>query len=260
MIKTYQNCALFVPSCDLYSDLWTPFFTVFFQNWHDCPFKIYLGSNTFIFSDSRVSVLKSGHGSKWADRTLDHLGQIEEPLILLWLEDFFLRSPVSRHAVDRIFQEFIAREAHMFRLVRRPGPTSLLPQCDFGPIDIGAPYRVSTQAAFWRKETLMDLIKSGESIWQFEHAGSLRSGIHPTGFYAVERDIVPYKHHVVERGLWFPWEAWYFGRMNIGCDFKRRKIMPFGMALKWTLRKAASLMGLGRLWKVMRRTKKQESV
>ena len=260
MKRDQHVCAVLVPSCDNYSDLWTPFFTLFFRHWPDCPFRIYLGSNSRGFADSRVTVINCGHNLSWADCVSDYLRQVPEPTVLLCLEDFFLRMPVNNDAVVRILHEFCQRDADMFRLVRRPGPTSLLPQYDFGPIDIGAPYRVSTQVAFWRKETLMDLIKSGESIWQFEHAGSLRSGIHPIGFYAVERDIVPYKHHVVERGLWFPWEAWYFGRMNIGCDFNRRKIMPFGMTLKWTLRKAASLMGLGRLWKVMRGTKKQESV
>jgi hypothetical protein len=255
-----EKCAIFIPSCDLYSDLWTPFFTLFFRNWADCPYKIYLGSNTADYSDPRVIVLKSRHGAKWADRTLDHLSQIKEPLILLWLEDFFLRSQVNNSALTGVFREFCLREARMFRLVRRPGPTSLLPGFSFGPIRPHTPYRVSTQAAFWHRETLMNLIIPGESIWQFEHAGSLRSNVYTSGFYAVARDILPYKHHVVERGHWFPWEAWYFGRMDIGCDFTRRKIMPWGMAAKWTLRKAASIFGAGRVWKILREGLWQKSV
>jgi hypothetical protein len=254
MKENSTNCAILVPSCDLYSDLWTPFFTLFFRNWPDCPYKIYLGSNTLDFGDSRVVVLKSGHGAKWADRTLDHLGQIKEPFVLLWLEDFFMRSKVDNKLVTRIYSEFCDREANMFRLVRRPGPTSLIANANFGVIKPGAPYRVSTQAAFWRKEILMKLINPGESIWQFEHYGSLRSHIYPSGFYAVVRDVVTYKHHVVERGQWFPWEAWYFGRMKIGCDFSRRKIMPLGMTIQWTLRKATSVFGLNYLWKIFRRS------
>jgi hypothetical protein len=259
MITSPKNCALLIPSCDLYSDLWKPFFAVFFRNWPDCPYEIYLGSNTFDFSDSRVKVLKSGHGANWADRTLDHLGQIKEPIILLWLEDFFLRSRVDSGAVSDVFREFCVRDAHMLRLVRRPGPTFLLSGLPFGPISPNAAYRVSTQVAFWRKETLMNLIAPGESIWQFEHAGSVRSNSYSSGFYAVGRDVVPYKHHVVERGQWFPWEAWHFGRMDIGCDFNRRRIMPSGTAAKWMLRKAVGISGAGRIWKILRRVLAQKS-
>jgi len=242
MIANPEQCAIVVPSCDAYSDLWAPFFCLFFRHWPDCPFKVYLGSNTLSFADSRAAVLKSGHGLDWATNSLDYLGQIREPVVLLWLEDFFLRSQVNSGAVSGIYREFCRRDAHMFRLVRRPGPTSLLPEGCFGPIRPGTPYRVSTQAAFWRRETLMSLIQPGESIWQFERAGSVRSNSYADGFYAVARDVVPYKHHVVQQGQWFPWEAWRFSRLNVGCDFSKRPIMPMRKASAWLVRKAVSVL------------------
>jgi len=39
------NCSILIPSCDKYSDLWRPFFTLFWRHWPDCPFPVYLGSN-----------------------------------------------------------------------------------------------------------------------------------------------------------------------------------------------------------------------
>ena len=158
--------------------------------------------------------------------------------MLLWLEDCFLRQPVDTARVLELYQEFHVRNAAMLRLVRRPGPTSRLAGRDFGPIVPGTPYRVSTQAAFWRRDVLRSLIVPGETIWDFEHAGSVRSDRRPEGFYAVTRDAVPYRHHVVERGQWFPWEARRFGRMEIGCDFSRRTVMPPRVALRWLAGKA----------------------
>jgi hypothetical protein len=40
-----DNLAVIVVSCDLYSDVWKPFFTLFFKYWNDCPFPVYLTSN-----------------------------------------------------------------------------------------------------------------------------------------------------------------------------------------------------------------------
>ncbi|WP_414660871.1 hypothetical protein [Horticoccus sp. 23ND18S-11] len=238
MIDASRDCAVLVPSCDAYSDLWTPFFTLFFRHWPDCPFKIYLGSNSLPFPNPRVTVLTSVHGAKWAERTADHLAQIAEPNVLLCLEDFFLRHRVDTAAVLALYQEFRTREAAMLRLVRRPGPTTRIEGTNFGPVTPGTPYRVSTQAAFWQRSVLCELIVPGETIWAFEHAGSIRSDRRSDGFYAVTRDVLPYKHHVVERGRWFPWEARRFGRMKIGCDFTRRPIMPAGPALRWLALKA----------------------
>jgi hypothetical protein len=128
----------------------------------------------------------------------------------------------------------------------------LLPGADYGRLEPGTDYRISTQAAFWRKEFLKEMILPGESIWEFEINGSRRSDNYEDGFYGVKRDLLPYGHHVVQRGKWFPWEAWYFGRMDIGCDFSRRAIMPFGVTAEWLLRKMAGMLGLGRIRKLLR--------
>ena len=85
------------------------------------------------------------------------------------------------------------------------------------------------------------MIKPGESIWEFEMKGSRRSDVYADGFYGVKRDLFPYRHHVVERGKWFPWEAWSFGRKGIGCDFSRRKVMTFREASRWLTQKGVSL-------------------
>jgi len=89
-------------------------------------------------------------------------------------------------------------------------------------------------------------MKAGESIWQFEMDGSKRSDqLYPEGFYGTWKDIMTYRHHVVERGKWFPWEAKKFGSMNIGCDFTKRPIMSAKEAFIWRRNKlTASLFRL----------------
>ena len=46
MIDKNSQYAVVVSSCDAYSDAWKPFFKLFFKYWSDCPFPIYLVTNT----------------------------------------------------------------------------------------------------------------------------------------------------------------------------------------------------------------------
>jgi hypothetical protein len=81
----------------------------------------------------------------------------------------------------------------------------------------------------------------GETAWKFEVNGSTRSA-ELEGFAAVWREALPYRHHVIERGKWFPWAYWKFSRMNIGVDRAARPIMTVGETSKWILRKTISLL------------------
>jgi hypothetical protein len=109
---------------------------------------------------------------------------------------------------------------------------------DYGAIAPDAAYRVSTQAAFWEVETLRRLLVPGESAWEFEVNGSKRS-FSDGELLAVWRPALPYRHHVVERGKWFPWAAWRFGRLDIGVDLTARSVMTRSETIRWIIGKWA---------------------
>ena len=46
-----------------------------------------------------------------------------------------------------------------------------------------------------------------------------------SNFQSVIKPVLTYKHHVIERGEWFPWSAWKFSRMKVGVDLEQRKVM-----------------------------------
>ena len=72
-----------------------------------------------------------------------------------------------------------------------------------GEHERGAPYRASLQAAFWDRRTLLDLLRPGESPWDFERDGSRRSSALPAPFYATWSPTLRYVNAVV-RGRWSP--------------------------------------------------------
>ena len=236
------ECSVLITSCDAYSDLWKPYFNLFWKHWPDCPYPVYLSANHREFHHPRVKTLNAGSERNWTNQLRIQLESIDTPYVLMSLEDFFLRQPVSTAAVQQCLQALSDLNGHMIRLVRRPGPDRPVPgHPGIGSMDQGAPYRVSTQAAIWNRQSLLGLMQRDESIWAFEVSGSERSRHYATGFYGVQKDVLRYGHHVVERGKWFPWEARTFGRADIGCDFQARGIMTNKEALRWCVGKTRAM-------------------
>jgi hypothetical protein len=204
-----------------------------------------LGGEQAEFSDASVRVVRAPKGAAWSDCVVAYLRQIETPRVLIVLEDFFLRERVGARRL--LLLEGLAEQHDLacLRLVCRPGPRSedrWNNSGELGVLHVDAAYRVSTQAAIWRRDVLEALLVPGESAWEFEMRGSARAAkLFPAGFLGVYRDALPYGHHVVERGQWFPWDAWYFGRMDIGCDFARRGVMPWRQATRWLGRKGKDI-------------------
>jgi hypothetical protein len=237
---TTSSCALVVCSCDAYQDLWQPYFSLLFANWPDCPFRIYLVSNNTKFNHPNVTTLLTGADYSWGYQLKVALNQLNVDYIFLTLEDFFLRSPVETKEILTALTLIRNLNGNMLRVVPMPPPNkALLNFPDIGYINPGAQYRVSTQAAIWRRSELFEILSDDESIWEFELKGSRRSDTRE-GYYSYFRCIFPYKHHVIERGKWFRNEAIFFGKLNINCDFKKRKIMTIMEMTKWRVTRKLS--------------------
>lgn len=236
-----SNTTILVASCDEYSDLWIPFFALFWRFWGDIPFKVYLGSNYRTFNDPRVKTITVGEDENWSHGLKRMVEQIDSEYIILILEDFFLRNPVSTNDVLKCVKALKELDGHMLRLVPRPRPDRSVAGYPFlGTIRATSPYRVSAQGTLWEKPALLSLIRDGESIWEFELKGSERSQAVNSGYYCVRKAVLTYGHHVIERGKWFRNEARKFGRMNIGCDFSKRQVMSLEESILWHIGKFSS--------------------
>lgn len=241
--KTTNQCSLIVSTCDKYSDLWVPFFNLIDANWPDCPYKIFLITEDKVFDKTNVISTKIGSDLDWSSLLKSSLSFIDTPYVLLMLEDFFLRELVVTRKIDDALEYMIENSVDMLRLIphqKPPGRRQSM-ALSFNVIPYDERYRVSTQAALWRLDTLQNLLKVGESAWEFELNGSKRSSLDKSKvFESVSYPILPYGHHVVERGRWFPWEKNRYKKMNIGCDFSKRNTMSWWNALLWFARKKAS--------------------
>ncbi len=228
--SSLPTCALLVSSCDAYSDLWTPYFTLLDRYWKNCPYKVYLGTGDGTFADPKITVLHSDGGRDWSKCMLDYLAAIPDDYVIVVLDDFFLRKPVRQDEIEHCLRFARDHQATQVRLMPRPGPTDKIPSEKLiGACRVGSPFRASTQGAIWDRRKLAALLRQGESIWEFELHGNTRANAAADGYYSTWKSVLPYRgwfaHHVVEKGTWLLHEKWIWQRRNVGADFTKRRTM-----------------------------------
>jgi hypothetical protein len=105
--------------------------------------------------------------------------------VLLWIDDHFLIDPVNAAEVLGSIDACRRLSGNYLRLHALPQPDVALNN-HFGIIRKGAVYRTATVASVWKKTVLEDLLKPGESAWEFETAGATRSDQYD-GFFSTWR-------------------------------------------------------------------------
>ncbi len=191
--------AILVVSCDNYSDVWPPFFELYLRFWPDCPFNTYLVSNMKEFSAHGVKTLPVGEDISWSDNLKNALTLIREQYVLVWIDDLFLLQQVDTSLVQEVVNEFIAKDGNYLRL--NPTVRADLPfNRYFGVVSAGTIYRTSTVMSLWKKTVLSDLLVAGESAWDFEVMGTVRSD-KLNGFYATWQNMFNVLNGVI-KGKW----------------------------------------------------------
>ncbi len=258
-----NGCSLgiLIPSCDNYSDAWEPFFKLFFEYWPEVRYPIYLLSNNMEHKHDRVISKRIGPDIDWSTNLRAALSQIKESHILIILEDYFLTDVVDDPSIEKLFCFQCERDIGYLRLYPCPGPqwiSGSVAGYDVGVIDKGVPYRASLQAAIWRKSVLEELLREGESAWQFEADGTRRSNDIVAPFFSVAGDAsrkLPLKYLCTAIvGKYWTKEAVSFCSMHsIPLDLQRRRIEPWYKRMKRHRWYQIYLMSLKKLGSAYRR-------
>lgn len=237
-----ERLAVYVSSCDGYSDCWEPFFRLFGRFWPDFGGKVYLGTEylPYAYEGLDITALQvcSRHDVPrdervpWSQFTRWAIEGIEADIILFMQEDFFLRDRVKSADIDRfltLMEEYPdIRCIHLTDQASLPEGPSGYPDLDV--VKLRQRYRVSCQCALWRKAELLSLLKDRESAWEFEELGSRRSAAARRLYLTVNRsfvrkgvyEIVPYVFTGIIRGRWFPEVVPLFRENGIEVDYSRR--------------------------------------
>lgn len=173
MKTAWQNrVTLLVNTCDAYSDLWNPFFTLLKRYFVPLEMKILLNteSKTYAFDGLNIQTVHSAAPSYGA-RMRAALEQIRTEYVFLMLDDFFVRQPVRLDRMEQIvswmdqdpdivyFNSDMTPAAIDMELDRYPG---------FRRLPGGSRYTLNLQAAVWRTKKLKKYWRYDVSPWEWE--------------------------------------------------------------------------------------------
>ncbi len=223
-MDTNQKCGIFISSLDDYSDLWDPFFSIFFRYWPDCPYPVYLMSNSKRYNHDRVTTVNVGGGKVWGTNVKKAMAQIPTPYILFLLEDIFLCERVDTARIQQIIDYVTKEDAACVYLVPDPYPNEEYPNTiGLSAIKKGTKYRLSLRPAIWNKKVFDELIIAGESPWDMEVDGTLRSDKIDAPFLGVKKPAIRF-HAGIRRGEWLFDSVQLLKKEGIKVDLSKRNI------------------------------------
>lgn len=231
---------LVVCSCDAYQDAWKPLFTLFNRYWQNLKHvPIVLNTETAIYQHEGFNIncpqLFKGHPEPrsitWSKLLRETLTlAVKTELVLLYLEDFYLQSPVNTERLD-ICLRYMEENRNVANIALCACPPPSTPTDEYPWLlrrSKKSPYLFTLQAGLWRKERLLHFLRDHESPWYFERWGSIRGRRYRDDFFALakidgKQAVFDYEHAIIG-GQWKPFVVEFFNKEGIMYDFSKRGI------------------------------------
>ncbi len=231
-----RHATVFVNSSDGFVDCWPPFFHLLDHFWPEHgPVLLNTEQRTWPEAPSyvRCSQVALGEAKRltWSECVIRGLRQIETPLLLYFQEDYFLECQVRHDIVEAAVAKMMADPTIGHIALTRHGsepPFEPYPDPAYQAIRTRARYRISTQAALWRRDVLLSYLDPVENGWMFEILGTLRARRRPDTLLAARYDdaaggpAIDYTHTGIIKGAWHPAMPALFAEHGISIDFDRR--------------------------------------
>jgi hypothetical protein len=230
-----EKFSVLVNTSDGFEDCWHPFFTLFERYWPDCKAQVYLNTETKIWEYPQLQITCTAVqiGIKttltWSECLIKALDQISTPLVLYFQEDYFISQPVRKDTINSAIELMLKNPQIKHIALTRHGSKGPYDTCAFSgfkEIRQIAKYRISTQSALWRVDTLKSYLRSEESGWMFEIYGTWRAMKKKECFLIVDFEnnapAIEYLHTGVVKGKWLKEITKVFSENGIIVDFNKR--------------------------------------
>lgn len=231
-----RHATVFVNSSDGFSDCWNPFFTLLQYYWPQHG-PVLLNTEKRAWPEApnyvRCSQVALGEAERltWSECVIRGLRQIDTPLVAYFQEDYFLDRQVRHDVIEAAATKMMANPSIGHIALTRHGsepPFEPYEDSAYQTIRARARYRISTQAALWRRDVLLSYLDPSENGWMFEILGTMRARRRPDIFLAARYDqavggpAISYTHTGIIKGQWHPDMPALFIRHGLNVDFARR--------------------------------------
>ena len=165
----YYNTSVLIYSCDKYSDVWGPFFTLFFRYWK-CPYQVYLAAETEQCLLPEIKTINTE--GTWTERMQKAVREIPTKYVIGMCEDFFFRRNVKQDIIERCIRYMEHDyEAGCFNFEKECEPGIHLISSEyenFGMKPPGNHFQKSCQPTLWRRGYLEQLLDCKLDPWNWE--------------------------------------------------------------------------------------------
>ncbi len=270
-----NKLTILVNSCDKCESVWDPFFKLFKIQWPDCPYKIYLNTETKEYKCDFLDVktICTGNDISWSARVKKAIEQIDSEYILFMLEDFFLLDKVDTECFEEIFESFYQEKNAGFLFLhpqRSVNYRKRKPQNKYySEIKRSHQYRVNACVGFWKKDFFMQMLYADTNAWRWEKEASLLTLISKYKCYGINpeyENVLNYSIYVdmgygLTGGKWLDGNKKLFSNYGIDVNydilgFKESSISGIKEKQKPKRKRNIAVRAINRLNKTIKRYKK----
>jgi hypothetical protein len=185
---------------------------------------VYLLSNKIGTDSPNIKNILIGDDISWSDNLIKGLKLLKEEYVFIFLDDLFLRDFVKTEEATKIFNWILESKANYVKMSPLDRPDKTHNEL-VGIVAKGKSYRISSIVCIWKKNFLLELLKSGESAWHFEIYGSARSDAYD-GIYSAWKNYFPVINCVI-KGKWQRGAVNKLKSWGIDVDLSKREVMNF---------------------------------
>ncbi len=254
--------SILINTCDKFEDCWDPFFKLWSIYWPDCKGRIFLNTEykDYSYTGLNITPVKGCVGKRFKGKYAPWslclhwaLESIDTDIVLYMQEDYFLKDYVKNDIIESYVD--LMHKNPMIKCIhltdQAVGAQGKSEYDNLNVVKTKQRYRISCQAALWRKDELLSVIRDYENAWEFEGFGSQRSAIMNHLYLVVNRDwvkldkfeIIPYIFTGIVQGRWKEQVVPLFKKHNIEIDYSKRGFLkdaprkPISKKIEYHLRK-----------------------
>ena len=219
--------SVLIYSCDSYSDVWKPFFTLFWRYWN-CEYPVYLATETKKCAELGVMTINK-QADTWTERMKQTVDEIPTDFVIGMCEDFFLRRNVRQNVIDDCLR-FMVQNPNVANMNFEKDCDGASGGCfaGFGIKPNGRNYQKSCQPTLWRKSALSELLDVKLDPWEWELSATpekydcyvFTGGLDDLTF---EYGLVDHNPFGIVKGKWVKDDVGpLFAKEHIDIDFTKR--------------------------------------
>lgn len=213
---------ILVLSCDRNFDTFEPFHHCLEKYWPEHPETIY--STETRQNPYYKTISKNYPLSQWTRRIRETLAEIDDPKILVMVDDYFIRKPVDLKRIEYA-ESHIKGDIAVLNFEKAYDPNDVLSSLEgFKMRQHGSAYEVSIMCGLWQRDKLIKVLDRDCDPWtiELEQDNKGFSYFINSGDYIIDGGYVTFHYMGIKGGKWCREVVPFFEKEGIKVDYSIR--------------------------------------